>query len=87
MPYLLIIKQRAEKDIKKLPKADILNINSSIQLLKNNPRPQGCLKLKGYADTYRIRVADYRILYIIEDRKLTIEIVRVINRKEGYRLV
>ena len=43
MPYLLIIKQRAEKDIKKLPKADILNINSSIQLLKNNPRPQGCL--------------------------------------------
>lgn len=28
------------------------------------PRPSGCRKLRGYKDQWRIRIGDYRVVYI-----------------------
>ncbi len=62
MAYELNILPRAEKELKGLPKNIFLKIDETILKLADDPRPNGCKKLKGYNDTYRVRVGDYRIL-------------------------
>jgi mRNA interferase RelE/StbE len=43
------------------------------------------VKLASVADTYRIRVGDYRILYEVHDRMVLVVVVRVGHRREVYR--
>ncbi|MGH2639458.1 MAG: type II toxin-antitoxin system RelE family toxin [Rhabdochlamydiaceae bacterium] len=43
-------------------------LESSISELMDTPFPSGCKKLKGAADSYRLRVGDYRILYTLVSR-------------------
>ena len=52
--------------------------------LKENPRPFGAIKLKGW-NLYRIRVGDYRILYTINDKDKIIEIIAIGHRKDIYK--
>jgi mRNA interferase RelE/StbE len=49
-----------------------------------DPRPQGSKKLSG-EDLYRIRQGDYRILYGIQDRALSIVVIRIGHRRDVYR--
>ena len=51
--------------------------------LSDNPRPHGVKKLHG-REGYRIRVGDYRILYVIDDNEKKVEIVSAAHRKEVY---
>ena len=51
----------------------------------HNARPNGCKKLKGVKNSYRIRVGDYRIIYKIVDNLLVIEIVAIGHRKDIYK--
>jgi mRNA interferase RelE/StbE len=53
--------------------------------LSNNPRPPGCVKMSGCADTWRIKTGKYRVLYNIKDRELTILIIDLGHRREVYR--
>jgi mRNA interferase RelE/StbE len=40
--------------------------------------------LRGYKDLWRIRVGDYRIVYIIADDRNTVSVTRVAHRREVY---
>jgi mRNA interferase RelE/StbE len=42
-------------------------------------------KLAGYADRYRLRVGDYRVIYEIMDEQLVILVLGVGHRREIYR--
>jgi len=53
--------------------------------LEQNPRPHGCTKLEGSEDEYRVRVGDYRILYVIDDKAKLVTVARVRHRREAYR--
>src|SRR5271156_2270237 len=79
--YQVIIKKEALKELKLLPKAAISAINHSITQLSSDPRPAGCLKLKGSKENlWRIRVGNYRVIYLIDD------IIRIVNiRAVGHR--
>lgn len=59
------------------------NTKRAIYNLANNPRPAGCKKLKG-RDSYRIRVADYRIIYEIFDDILLVDVIDLGHRKDIY---
>lgn len=85
MLYEIIILPAAEKELRKLPLPVFHKIDEAILKLKDNPRPTGCKKLQGYADTYRVRAGNYRILYRVEDKKLVIEVIRVADRKDVYK--
>jgi mRNA interferase RelE/StbE len=52
--------------------------------LEGEPGPPGSSKLEG-SDGYRIRVSDHRVVYQIDDRARTVEIVRIAHRREVYR--
>ena len=59
------------------------NIKIAILNLGSNPRPQGYKKLKG-RDAFRIRVADYRIIYEIKDNILSVDVIDLGHRKDIY---
>jgi mRNA interferase RelE/StbE len=85
--YAIIIKSSAQKELLGLAKNIAAKVVSAIDKLSQNPRPSGVKKLKGSKDNdfYRIRVADYRVVYTIEDQVRIIEIIKVGHRKEIYR--
>jgi mRNA interferase RelE/StbE len=82
--YRLLIKPSASKEIEALPKQDLRRIVAKIYGLAEDPRPPGCERLSGL-EQYRVRQGYYRILYTIEDEKVTVVVVRVAHRKEVYR--
>jgi mRNA interferase RelE/StbE len=53
-------------------------------VLAEAPRPSGCKKLKEHKDHWRIRVGEWRVVYIIDDSAKRISITRVAHRREVY---
>jgi mRNA interferase RelE/StbE len=82
--YELVFKKSVARDLRAFPKQDVKRIMERIRLLADNPRPIGCEKLSGQ-ERYRVRQGVYRIIYEIQDRKLTVLIVKIGHRREIYR--
>jgi mRNA interferase RelE/StbE len=85
MSYRIRIKALAEKSLGKIPNPHRRRIAKAVDALARNPRPAGCTKLVGADDAYRIRVGDYRIVYEIVDKVLTVYVIHVAHRKDIYR--
>jgi len=60
-------------------------IFQALRRLAEDPRPMGSRKLVDRDEAYRIRVCDYRVIYEIEDKVITVTITRVAKRTEAYR--
>jgi mRNA interferase RelE/StbE len=75
----------ARKQLAALPNDVQDQIRREIGLLGANPRPQGSRKLKGPSGEYRIRVGDYRVIYVIDDNGRVVGITRVAHRRDAYR--
>ncbi|MEH2370162.1 type II toxin-antitoxin system RelE family toxin [Nostoc sp.] len=60
-------------------------IQTKIDDLADNPRPNGIVKLEDSDNGYRIRVGSYRVIYDIFDDVLLVSVVKVAHRKEVYR--
>jgi len=84
MAYTVSLKRSAEKELEKLPTKVHGKIINILVSLKESPFPRNSKKLRG-RDGYRIRVGDYRILYLIDESARNIEVVSVAHRKEVYR--
>lgn len=82
--YSLFFKESVRKDIAAIPAKDLQRIMERIGGLTENPRPAGSEKLSAQ-ERYRIRQGKYRIIYSIQDRELTIWVVKVAHRREVYR--
>jgi mRNA interferase RelE/StbE len=82
--YDIFFKRSVEKDFESIPKKDLKRILDRIELLAEDPRPDGCEKLTGQ-ERYRVRQGRYRIVYSIQDNELTIWVVKVGHRKNVYR--
>ena len=74
--YQIRITKTAQKQLDKLP-------DSVAHDLSVNLRSPGCKRLKG-RDGYRIRRGDFRIIYDIFDKILTVEVIAIGNRKDIY---
>jgi mRNA interferase RelE/StbE len=83
--YSLEIKQSAQKELDALDDTLFTRIDRKILALAENPRPSGCKKLKGYKDQWRVRVGDWRVLYIIDDAAKLVSVMRVAHRREVYQ--
>ena len=81
--YTILLSKKAQKQLDKLSDNIAEPILSAISQLENNPRPNGCKKLKG-RDGYRIRTGDYRIIYNIFDNELIIDVINLGHRKSIY---
>jgi len=85
-PFDILIDNKVKKRTRRLSRGDFERIKKAIERLRNNPTPQGYIKLKGNLEGFRIRVGNHRILYKIDWKHRMIEIYLVLDRKEGYPL-
>ena len=75
----------AARELRGLPMPTKLRIERAIDRLALRPHDQALSKLKGFKDTYRIRVGDYRIVFEIYNDRREILITKVRHRREVYR--
>jgi mRNA interferase RelE/StbE len=83
MPYQILIRKTAQKQLDKLSDDVAETLLDAIEALANNPRPNGYKNLKG-RNGFRIRKGDYRIIYDIFDNILVIDVISVGHRRDIY---
>lgn len=81
--YQVVIDRYAQKQLGKISPPHFNLLVKVINQLSNNPRPAGCKKLTARPG-YRIRVGDYRVIYTIEDKILTVFVIDIGHRREIY---
>ena len=84
MSYQIVIPKPAQKQLDNISKIERDRLILTLRSLADDPRPNGVKKLKGYDNTYRVRVGDYRIIYEIKDRELIVLLLSVSHRKDAY---
>ena len=82
--FEVLLSKAARKQLSTLPAFIHNKLIEEISNLSLKPRPTGCKKLKGYKNSYRIRLGNYRIIYEIEDKVLRILVIAIGHRKDIY---
>ncbi len=85
MAYTVETLETAREELAALPKKHQRQIAAKIDTLANHPRPPGAKLIDKDDNLWRIRSGDYRVIYSIQDKKVTVLVVRIGNRKEVYR--
>ena len=85
MKYAVLLEKSAARFLLRLRDAKLKSrLDEAIESLADDPRPPGCRKLAGTSDRYRVRVGDYRIVYRIDDGKVTVLVLLIGHRREVY---
>ncbi len=74
-----------EKQLDRLPDNIASRVLDRIAALEKEPRPRGCVELKGKENEYRIRIGDYRVRYEVRDRESLVLILYCKHRKDIYK--
>lgn len=83
--YKIIYHRQALKFLENTQTRDREKIQEEIISLSNNPRKDGVIKLQGKDRCeYRTRYGMYRIIFLIHDKQLVVEVIEVFKRKDGY---
>jgi len=85
--YMIRLLRRAEKDLARLAQRDCKRVAEAIDRLADDPRPGGCEPVKTAPHgTYRIRVGDYRVIYVVIDEENLVIVTRVrLKGKDTYK--
>lgn len=83
--YEIVWDSQPRKFLKNLSKEDAIRIIKKVETLKENPRNEGVIKLKGRKEEYRIRQGDYRIRFLIADGILRVIVIDIDHRKDVYK--
>lgn len=82
---IVILKPSAAKDLDRLPDQIARRIADRLQGLEQDPFPPNSKKLSGWNNTYRLRVGDYRVVYVVNTPLKQIFVTKVRHRKDVYR--
>jgi mRNA interferase RelE/StbE len=82
--YSVQVKPSARTELEALPDNVLGRVLQKMEALRDSPRPAVCKKLNGYKDQWRVRVGDWRVVYIIDDAAKLISITRIAHRREAY---
>ena len=83
MQYLVKLKPRAIKDLRRLPKQDATRVADAIAALKEDLTGD-VKKLTNFSPEYRLRVGSHRVLFEVEDDNCVM-VYRIVHRREAYR--
>ena len=83
--YAITFARPARKELQALQHDLAGRILAMIEELGREPRPAGCRKLRNSGDLWRIRIGDYRVVYRVDDRERTVDVVIVRHRSDVYR--
>jgi mRNA interferase RelE/StbE len=80
MAFTVIISKPVQKQVTAIPKGPRAQVVKRILELKDNPRPQGCIKIRNTKQEYRISSASYRVRYEVQDKGSLILLLHVAPR-------
>ena len=82
--YRIYILRSAQRELAKLPIPAFERVRDAILELSENPRPVGCLKLRG-REGWRLRVRDHRVTCEIDAKTGTVTVLHIGHRRDIYR--
>jgi len=82
--YAVEVKPPARKELESLPDNMLARVVRKLESLGHTPRPPGCKKLKGHKDQWRIRIGDWRVVYVVDDASEVVSVTRIAHRREVY---
>ena len=82
--YRLVFRQSVAKDLRSIPNEDVACILKRIEGLATNPHPHGSEKLSTQ-ERYRVRQGDYRIVYAVDDKEMTVLVIKIAHRRDVYK--
>jgi len=83
--YRLLFRPAALRSLRKLDRKAAERIKIATEALRDDPWPPDAKKLTGLDGLFRIRVGDYRILYIVDDDDAVVRVVLAGHRRDVYR--
>ncbi len=85
--YKLVLSKSAEKILSRLDKQEANAIRRKTQSIVDGALNLDILKLEGAYElpTYRLRCGDFRVIFEVHNKVVTIYVVEVGNRKDVYK--
>ncbi|MEA4918979.1 type II toxin-antitoxin system RelE/ParE family toxin [Proteiniphilum sp.] len=84
--YAIEFTHNALKSLQKIDPVYQYLIIEKLEVLQQNPYGSSNVKaLKGMSGYYRLRVANYRVIYELQDENLVILVIDINHRKDVYR--
>ena len=84
MAYGLFLQPRAVRALVKAPPDMQVRLRHAIVALAVTPRPRGAKKLRGQRESWRVRVGDWRVVYVPDDRAQVVVVTVIGHRREVY---
>ncbi len=85
MAYIVEFRPSVWKNVKNVPKKDLVKIKSRIEEISVNLPDPATTKMSGTNDFHKVRCGNYRIIYEIHADHLVILVVKIGHRKDVYR--
>ncbi len=83
--YEIIFDKKVIKDLKRIDKIWQVKIIQKIdEVLCINPY-EGERLMGNMSNFFRLRVGDYRIIYEVVDKTITVEVIKIAHRKDVYK--
>ncbi len=85
--YQVKFRKSARKEFLQLPTRIQDKIVEALSFLAENPFTEllQIKKLRGPEKLYRIRIGDYRLIYVVASLELVVIVIKIGHRKEIYR--
>lgn len=84
--YDVVFSDRAQSDVRRLDRATAQRVIGKLRWLAENFEATKLTALTGPDQgRFRLRVGDYRVVYVVDRKKREIEVYRVRHRREVYR--
>ena len=84
MAYSVGVERRAQKQIARLMPAMRDRVESALRSLADEPRPHGSRELQG-REGRRLRVGDYCVVYVVDEERNEVTVLRIAHRRDVYR--
>jgi len=84
MKWRIVFARSAQKELAKLSSEIGLRIGRAIRALEHAPIPGSAKRLKG-REEFRLRVGDYRVLYVLDYKDHVLTICAIGHRSDVYR--
>ena len=85
MTYQIAFTPAAQRQLASLDPPTQRRVAHRIESLGSAPRPPGAEALKGSQGELRIRIGDWRIIYMVHDAELLVLVIKIGHRGDIYR--
>lgn len=85
MAYRIGFERRANKDLDSLPIRVRARILKALDRLAVDPYGAANVKALRSREAYRLRIGDYRVVYVVRRELLLVLVIEVGHRREVYR--